>query len=254
MKYILIVLITLLTFSIKAQEVQDLSKARNLYIQDELSVGVKISTNGWGMDFRNGYFINMKQKKLYEIGFNTIHHPKEYKLSSIYYPTKSFVYGKLSDCYDIKAGYGRQFLLFDKKEPGSVAIRIFFFGGIDFAFLKPIYYSVIINNTGNTQDMKYNSGMQPALITEKAAFSKGFNEITFDPGVYIKLGTSFEHSKVVNVIRNLELGIESYFFLHKLDIMGDVNNPRFITSMFISYRIGALIKNRQKKRDKKKKM
>ena len=253
MKYILILVVFLSSVSLEAQEVEDLSRAKNLFIQDEISLGAKISTNGWGMDFRNGYFINMKQKKLYEIGFNTIHHPKEYKLSSLYYPTKSFVYGKLNDCYDIKGGYGRQILLFDKKEPGSVAIRIFFFGGVDLAFLKPIYYSVIINNTGDTQEMKYNSGMQPALITEKASFSKGFNEISFDPGVYVKLGTSFEHSKEVNVIRSLELGIESYFFLDKLNIMGDVNNPRLIVSMFISYRIGALIKNRQKRSDKKKK-
>lgn len=228
----------------------DLSREKNLFIQDELSGGFKLSTNGWGMDFRDGYFVTLKQKRLYEIGFNIIHSPKEYKLSSQYYLTKSFVYGKLNECADLKAGLGRQFLLYDKKEPGSVAIRLFFFTGLDLAILKPIYYTVIINSYSQTQEMMYESSLQPALIVKKAAFTKGFNEIKIDPGIYFKIGTSFEHSKEVNLIQNLELGIESYIFLNKLEIMGDVENPRFITSLFLSYRMGSLIKNRQRKKEK----
>lgn len=250
MRFFLITILIFLSFQINAQ-IEDFSRSKNMFIQDEISFGLKISTNGWGMDFRDGYFINMKRKKLYEIGFNVIHHPKEYKLASYHYLTKSFVFGKMNECFDIKAAYGQQFLLFDKKEPGSIAINFFVLGGIDLALLKPIYYSVLIDNYGNTDDQLYQSNMQPALITQKASFSKGLSELKINPGIYIKLGTSFEHSKQVNVIQNLELGIESYFFLNNLEIMGDIDNPRFITSLFISYRIGSLIKNRRKEKDKK---
>jgi hypothetical protein len=249
MKKIVIIFLIFQNLLLFGQE--DLSKQKNLMYQDEISFGIKLSTNGWGMDFRRGYFVNVHKKKLYEIGFNTIHHPKEYRESSIYYLTKTFVYGKMNLCYDIKAGIGRQYMLFDKKEPGSVAIRIILTTGLDIAFLKPIYYKIIINQQNGASDYeKYNPAHQPAYVIQKAPFTMGLSETKIDPGIYLKLGTSFEHSKKVNIINSLELGVEAYYFLYKPQIMAEVNNPQFIVSLFMSYRLGHLMKNHHKKEKK----
>ncbi|MBN2890438.1 MAG: hypothetical protein JXL97_01095 [Bacteroidales bacterium] len=213
---------------------------------DEYSFGAKVSTNGWGMDFRRGYSVNLKRKKLYEIGFNTIKHPKEYKFASYYYLTKSFVYGKLNSCMDLKVGYGQQIVLFDKKEVGTVEIRLITFAGLDLAFLKPIYYEIIINSLGDTEMQKYTPAHQPGLIERQAPFSKGLDELTLDPGLYFKLGTSFEHSKNVKSIRSFELGVEATLFLKRLEIMAELNNPRLVVSLFVSYRLGSIIQKKNK--------
>ena len=243
-----IILLLFVYLSVNAQ-VDDLSLQKDFFYQDEFTLGLKISTNGWGMDYRRGYAINPKRKKMFEFGFNTIKHPKEYKFTSYYYMTKSFVYGKLNYVLDFKIGYGQQFVLYEKKEVGTVEIRMFAFGGVDLAILKPIYYKVIINNYGETEYQKYIPAHQPAQIERQAPFSKGLSETTINPGLYFKIGTSFEHSKNVNSIRSLELGLEGYVFPKRLEILAEVNNPRVIVSLFVSYRIGAIIKKPRKTKD-----
>ena len=239
----LIILFIFVYLSINAQndDYIDLLQ-QDIFFQDEFTVGVKVSTNGWGMDFRRGYAINPKRKKMYEFGFNTIKHPKEYKFSSYYFISKKFVYGKLNYCMDFKIGYGQQVVLYDKREAGTVQIRMFAYGGIDLAILKPIYYKVIINNHGDTEYQKYQPAHQPALIERAAPFSKGLLETKINPGLYFKIGTSFEHSKNVKSIRSLELGIEGYVFSTPLEILAEVNNPQFVVSLFISYRLGTILK------------
>ncbi len=220
---------------------------RDLTFQDELTFGAKLSTNGWGLDIRRGYFIDTKHKYFFEGGFNIIHHPKEYKQSSAYFLFKNFVYGKVNECYDLKFGYGRQYVLYEKKDVGSVEVRIIASGGADIAILKPIYYIIAYNNM--TEVSKFVVSMQPGTIERKAPYTKGLDEIKFDPGIYLKLGTSFEHSKTEKALSILEFGIEGYFFMNNLEIMAETNNSRLVTSLFVSYRFGSLRENHHKKND-----
>ncbi len=238
-------------FELDAQ-VEDLSVQKNIFYQDEYSIGFKLNNNGWGMDFRKGFGINPHKKKMYEIGFNIIKHPKEYKFSSVH-SFSSFVYGKMNSVMDLKVGYGHQFVLYDKKEVGTTEIRLFYFVGADIAVLKPIYYIVIVDMSTNPYTKtteKYKPSHQPLLIDKKASFAKGLDEIKINPGLYFKVGTSFEHSKQVKYIRSLELGIEVYAFLKRLEIMAQIDNPRVIVSVFASYRMGSIIYNKKNK-DKK---
>lgn len=248
MKY-LVTTIFVLSFLFSKAQVDNLSLRKNIFFQDEKTYGIRVNNNGWGLDYRRGYFHNLKLKTFWEMGVFNVKHPKEYKFSSYYSLTKRFVYGKLNSVYNFKLGYGQQITLFDKKEIGTVEVRMIFSGGVQTAILKPIYYEIIINQQYNTIYEKYIPSHQPGLILGKAPYSKGLSEITINPGVYFKLGTSFEHSKTVNAVKSLELGIETSLFLKRLEIMAEVNNPRLIVSLFISYRFGSLMQNKQKKSD-----
>jgi len=249
MKKFLIIIIILSSINVFSQN-DSLSIQRNLLKQDEISTSFKLSTNGWGFDYRRGYIINMHQKNLYEIQFNTIKHPKEEKIPSVFYTFKSFIYGKENECFDLRFGLGKQYLLFDKKTPGTVGIRLFGFVGGDMAFLKPIYYVIMVNqNNWDSVTEKYKPSHQPATIEKKASFWMGFDEIKINPGIYAKLGTSFEYSKTTTFLNSLEFGLESYLFLNRLEIMGELDNPRFIVSMYVSYRIGVLIENKHKPKE-----
>lgn len=247
MKKLLIIIIFLTSIKVFSQN-DSLSIQRNLLKQDEKSISFKLSTNGWGLDYRRAYIVNMHKKNLYEIQFNTIKHPKEEKIPSNEYLFKTFVYGKLNECFDFRFGLGKQVLLYDKKTPGTVAIRLFGFVGGDLALLKPVYYEVqTARDTVSIE--RYVSGRQTQYILKKASFWIGTNEIKFDPGIYMKLGTSFEYSKTTTFLNSLEFGLESYLFLNKLNIMAEINNPRFIVSMFVSYRFGVLIENKHKSKE-----
>jgi len=246
MKHIItIILLFITTFAFS--QVDNLSLKRNIFYQDEITFGLIIKNNGWGMDFRRGYFKSFKYKDFYEIGLFTIKHPKEQKISYTTFGNK-YVYGKLNQIYNIKTGVGKQINLFQKKEIGTVDVRLIISTGLDLAILKPIYYE--INNYPNASYyQKYLPSHQPGLIIGKAPFTKGLNETTINPAAYFKLGTSFEHSKSINAVNSLELGMEASIFLKKLNIMAEVDNPRLIVSLFVAFRIGTLKKNHQKKND-----
>lgn len=246
MKYLLSIILLLSFFGLNSQ-VKDLSKEKDIFYQDEITGGLQIKTNGWGLDFRRGYYKNPKLKNYWEVGLYNTKHPKEQKRATYYSITERYVYGKLNKVYNINAGYGKQFLIFEKKEIGTVDIRIISSAGINLAFLKPIYYEIILNSDLETVIEKYKPSHQPGLIAGKAPFYKGLNEIKINPGVYFKLGTSFEHSRNVKSIRSFELGIKSTLYLKKLQIMAEIDNPQIIVSLFISYRIGLLRENKQKK-------
>ncbi len=220
---------------------------KNIFYQDEKMFGVRIKTNGFGLNYRRAYYRNIHLKNLFEVGINTIKSPKETKVKSLYYSGKSFVYGKMNDCYSIRTGFGQQFTLFDKKIPGTVAIRMFWTSGAELGLLKPIYYVIMINQTTmETVTEKYKPSHQPAVIECKAPFSKGFTELQFNPGWYVKLGTSFEYSKSATFLNSVEMGLEFSAYLKKMEIMAEINNPRMIFSLFISYRMGKLVENKQK--------
>jgi len=248
MKRLLIILFIFSFFISKAQT-DNLSLRKNLFFQDEKTFGLRLNNNGWGMDYRRGYFHNYKLKTFWEFGAYKTKHPKEYKFSSYYSFTNTYVYGKINKVYNFKVGYGRQMTFFEKKEIGTVEVRLIASTGIDLAILKPIYYEIIINNELDTKFEKYIPSHQPGLIIGNAPYSYGLSETTINPGIYFKLGTSFEHSKSVNAVRSLELGIETTLYLKRLEIMAEVNNPRLIVSLFISYRIGTLMQNKQRKTD-----
>ena len=83
-------------------------------------------------------------KRLLEIDFGTLKHPKEYKISNAYYQGyKSFVFGKLNSVFFLRAGIGHQHEIFQKADLGGIAIRWFYSGGPVLAFYKPIYYMVL---------------------------------------------------------------------------------------------------------------
>jgi len=254
MKYFLIIILVFSMVQLFAQE-EDLSKQRNIFFQNENTLGFKINTNGWGFDYRYGLSKNEKNKNLFEIGINRINHPKEYKITSYYqqnlFSSNYFVYGRDNICYDLKVGVGRQRVLFDKKEVGTVQIRLIYFAGVDLAILKPIYYEIFINVDLDTKIERYKPSHQPALIVGQEPFSTGLFESKFNPGLYFKLGTSFEHSKRANLIQSLEFGAEAYIFLNKLNIMAEVSNPRLIVSLFLSYRLGSIIQKNNKAQDLK---
>lgn len=250
MRKVLVLFFVIFVIKVKIYgQIDDLSRQRNIFIQDEYSFGFFLKTNGIYLDFRRGYFINLKNKNLWELGFSTIKHPKEFKQDSYYVLFASYVYGKLNEVYCFNTGIGRQFVIVDKREPGTLQIIYLFTIGIQTAILKPIYYEIItsINPYLTTDYEKYKPAHQPGLIYQKAPWYMGLNEITFNHGFYAQTLLSFEHSKSLKSINSLEIGARIDFFIKPLEIMAETENFRFNPSFLIGYRFGKLIKTTSKK-------
>ncbi|HCC70029.1 MAG TPA: hypothetical protein DEQ09_02605 [Bacteroidales bacterium] len=224
----------------------DIDEQDKVFYRNERTIGLTLNSNGIGISYREGKRLDFLNKRIIDIDFNLIKHPKEIKLSNPYVQAGgSFVFGKLNELYSLRGSIGHQQEIFKKLDLGGIAIRYFYSGGPSLAFAKPIYYNVLYYTPVSTYQIKqekFNEDIyDPTYIYNKASFFKGFNEIKVYPGLFIKGGLNFEYSKEDKVIHSIELGTSFEAFTNKLPIMATSDNRALFLTLFVSYRIGIII-------------
>ena len=154
----------------------ELDTQKKIFYRNEKSGAILLNSNGYGLSYRYGKWLNDRNKKLYEIEFNHIIHAKEVKFPYYsYYNTSSFVYGKLNTLFTLRGGPGFQHEIFQKADRGGISIRSIFAGGLSIALYKPVYYDVIVMGTVPGQvigkeSKKFTVDMQPSEIIGRSSF------------------------------------------------------------------------------------
>jgi hypothetical protein len=226
-----------------------------IFYRNERTFAGFLCSNGYGGNYRYAKRITAFKKTLYEIDLVSIKHPKEVKISTSpsTFTSRSFVYGKLINFYNLRVGIGYQRELYQKFDRGGISIRYFYNAGPALGIKKPIYYNIyVITASGEivdqvTEKFNINQHVDPSLMS-RASFFKGFDELSFTPGIYGKTGITFEFSKYDEIIHAIEAGIILDAFINKISIMAVENNSRFFVSLFLSYRFGKVIDARFKTR------
>jgi hypothetical protein len=245
MKKLLIIAVLILygVSSVLAQG--ELDEQQKVFFRNERSFGISLNSDGIGFGYRGAKRIDFRNKRLIEIDFGTLKHPKEYKMSNPYTSGGNFVFGKLNSTFYLRGGVGHQHELFKKADLGGIAIRFFYSAGPVLAIYKPIYYRVLypISPTDYIiKEEKFNPAI--AMATEiygRASFTKGLNEIKVMPGLYAKSGFNFEYSKEDKVIHAIEVGAQVNAFPKEIPIMATNSNKAIFFSLFVSYRFGMII-------------
>ncbi len=233
----------------------EIDDGTQIFYRNERTFAGFINSNGFGGNFRYAKRITAFKKTLYEIDLVSIKHPKEVKISTSLssFNSRSFIYGKLINFYNLRAGLGFQKELFQKFDRGGISIRYFYNFGPTLGIKKPIYYNHYeINPDGSIKDQKtakfdVNQHVDPRIMS-RASYLKGFDELSFTPGIYGKSGITFEFSKYDEVIHALEAGIILDAFINEIQIMAIENNKQIFFTMFLSYRFGKVVDARFKKR------
>jgi hypothetical protein len=242
----LLIIAVLLLFGINSIYAQgELTEDQKVFYRNEKTYGLLLNSDGFGVSYREGKRLDFLNKRLFEIDFGIIKHPKEVKLSNPYYQNaKSFVFGKLNSVFFIRGGIGHQHEIFKKADLGGVAIRYFYSAGPTIILCKPIYYKVgyIVDNEPVIKEEKFDISMAlPQDILGRASFFKGINQIKIFPGLYTKGGFNFEYSKEDKIIHAIELGLSVNTFPKKIPIMATEDNKAIFFSLFVSYRVGLII-------------
>lgn len=224
----------------------EIDEQSTVFYRNERTFGLLLNTDGYGLSYREGLRIDFRNKKIYEIDFGILNHPREVKLSNPYFLSgASFVFGKLNTVFYLRGGMGRHHELFTKEDLGGVAIRYFFSAGPTISILKPIYYKVLFPVTQTTYSLREEKFQEsihhPTDIYSKSSFTKGLKEISIIPGVYVKGGFNFEYSRQDKVIHAFELGTALNMFPKKVPIMASDDNKAIFFSLFVSYRMGLII-------------
>ena len=112
-KLLLFLFFILLSFFAYPQDLPD--DMPKIFYRNEKTIALNLNSNGWGLGYRYGSRINFFEKRIYEIDFSVIKHPKEINLSNAsFLSSESFVFGKLNSVFDFRFGYGKQNEIFAK--------------------------------------------------------------------------------------------------------------------------------------------
>lgn len=254
MKTISVILFFVLMSLKSAYPQGEIDTQNKILYRNERTYGLTLNSNGYGIDFRYAKRLDGFKKSLYAIELSYVKHEKEAKITllSTQGLGNSFVFGKLNAFYTLRGGIGFQKELFQKQDKGGISIRYFYHIGPVIGFLKPIYYEVATDTSGNIVTMKFESHL--TNIQRKAPFYEGLKELSLIPGAYGKLGFTFEFSKNDEVFSAIETGMALDAFIKVIPIMANNENHWLFFSFFLSYRFGKVIdsqfKNKSTKLDK----
>ena len=214
-----------------------------ILFRKEQTGSIMVHSGGFGIGYHNGKSVTFLRKFMWEIEVLSIKHPKEYKVSSYYQNSKNFIFGKLNSFYTIRGGVGQQHVLNRKPYWGGVEVRLFYYGGISLGITKAQYLNIVKIDevTGNykTVQERYDPAVHAITdIFSKGSFFKGFNYMGIYPGLYAKIGLSFEYGADEHFVKALECGVFADGFYKNVPIMAYQKNQFIFVNAYIGLHFG----------------
>ena len=181
--------------------------------------GIQLRTNGYGIFYELGRPKSQRFTNLYLIELTEIKHPKEDKTTStdgIF--SNSYTIGKINNFYQVKLGFGQQYIFGQKGNKNGVAIMGIYQAGLALGLLRPYYLD--INQNGTERAVKYDSKDSTAFlfgnIIGSSGFTKGWNEIKVKPGIFVKTALRFDFGRYNEMVQALQIGLSAEAYSSKI--------------------------------------
>ncbi len=208
----------------------------------QTAFGLQLRTNGYATFLEIGKMKSPRFTNLYSLELSEIFHPKEEKVPSTdqNYFGGSFKYGKINNFYQVKLGFGQQYVFGQKGNKNGIAVLGIYQAGVSFGLLKPYYIDIDDNN--GTRSIKYSGADTTAFLSERilgsSGFSKGWNEVELRPGGYVKLALRFDFDSYNETIKALEIGLSVDAYAKEIEQMVYSKNERLFFQGHIGFVFG----------------
>ncbi|WP_317900174.1 hypothetical protein [Aurantibacillus circumpalustris] len=214
----------------------------NVLYRKDFSGKIYANTRGYGFLIKRSKHVTAKTRSFYEVGFQTLNHPKEVNSQGESENKRRFVYGKLNTVFLLRGGIGLQNILFQKGDIKAVEIRYSYSIGPVFAFAKPYYLQIYKNSEPKKIDyIKFDSESFPpdsGNIIGRGGYAKGLSEMKIYPGLCGKFDLSFEYAPYTNLIRAIETGIWVEYFPKAIPMMAFNPTEHFIITFHVGFVFG----------------
>ena len=211
------------------------------YFEYEKEAQWGISKNSWGGLIGGGVlkFSNKVSNSLYRtIGFELVNikHPKENKYSSPLGYGRTFIWGKKNYFFSFRAQYGREVILFSKKDQQGIRINAQLAVGPSIGILMPYYIKYSRNNRMEIEN--FNSATQTFNnVMGSASFFEGINELKIRTGLNLKAALNFEFGSKKSSTA-IEIGFLADAYPKKIVIMPTADNYSVYPTAFITLLYG----------------
>jgi len=232
-----------LFFQLDVAAQSDSNLDQKILYRKEWSCYLLAHNGGWGFGYRNGKHKTYLRKRMWEVEFVTMKHPKEKRVVSYYENSRSFIYGKLNSMYVLRGAYGVQKVLNGKPYWGGVELRWFLYGGVSLGFTKPVYLYVVKYNeeTGKNDVVAERYDPEKHFIGDiygRGPYFKGFDHLGFYPGAYGKTGLNFEYGANDLTLKSIECGAILDVYPLAIPLMAYNDKQNFFLSLYLSIHLG----------------
>ena len=205
--------------------------------------GAKLNTDGYGIFYEHGKYKTITNTNLWWIELGERKDPKESRSvtgdGAGFQIGNPFVFGKINNFYYLKLGFGQQFLIGGKDVKNGVAVSAIYGGGISAGFLKP-YYVDGQDSSGALQQVKYSPETANIFLSpiSGVSFTKGFNELSFVPGVHARLALRFDYGHFNDLLSAIETGVNAAYYSKNIDMMYNEPGKKFFFNAYVAIVFG----------------
>ena len=184
--------------------------------------GLQPRTDGYGIFYEIGRMKTPRFTNLYLIEFTEIKHPKEERTQSDGFFNNSYIYGKVNNFYQLKLGFGQQYILGQKGNKNGIAVMGIYQGGLSMGLLRPYYINITEPGVGQ-RDIKYQSADSTlflgSAVNGSSGLGKGWDELSLKPGAFVKTSLRFDFGRYNEMVQAVQIGISLEAFSDKIEIM-----------------------------------
>ncbi|MGY6561173.1 MAG: hypothetical protein ACXITV_03640 [Luteibaculaceae bacterium] len=230
----------LFSFSGRAQDIE-YDEASIVYRQ-QIKGGVLMHSYGFGATFHYGTNLAFNKKLLLHADVLNFRHPREVRRFNPFFDDgRGYFYGKLNHFYAVRLGYGIKKNLFEKSRFGAVGISYTLTGGPSLGLVRPVYLEIVGPTLPFTSisTERYDPNRHSINnIYGRALGLRGFNDLQFEPGAFVKFGLNFEYSPVRVGVKALEVGVTLDAFLNEVPIMATEDNMQYFLGFYVTFQFG----------------
>lgn len=205
--------------------------------------GAKLNTDGYAVFYEHGKYKTLEKTNLWWLELGERKDPKE-KRSVLgdgagFQIGNPFIYGKINNFYFLKLGFGQQHLIGGKDVKNGVAVSAIYGGGISAGLIKP-YYVDGLDSVNRLTRVKFSPETQDIFLTaiSGVSFTKGFNELTFVPGVHARAALRFDYGNFNELLSAIETGVNAAFYAKDINMMYNEPGKRFFFNAYVAIVIG----------------
>jgi hypothetical protein len=205
--------------------------------------GIKLSTDGYGLSFEKGKFLTPKKTRIIQVELNEKKHPKEDKDAGsidLFGNVNQFVFGKANNFYQLKGGYGQQYLLGGKSNKNGVSVSALWVGGLSLGLLKPYYVDAIDVSTEVRSRQKFADipDLDQYVYLGASGFTVGWGEVKINPGAHLKTALRFDYGRFNEGVSAIEAGVNLEYYSKSVPQMVKIKEKNLFFNAYVTVLFG----------------
>lgn len=232
---------------------------RGIIYDNEMTFHMALTTpRNFFLGVRSGKLMSYDKMKYWSASFGDIRHSRERRENPdrinllTNRVSRAYVFGKQSQLYALRVGFGQRKYLSEKARQRGVAVGYSYEFGPTLGLLKPYYLEVDAGDPGvpgTIIDIRHDGTNTAQFLNQDrifgaSAWTLGLDELQLRPGIHARFATHFGFGAYDEMAKSLEAGIMADFLLGDTDILieseltpGVTNSPLYL-NLYLTFQLG----------------